>query len=62
MCRLNLYIYISFSGLMVENQTERDQHKNRQLAMKSLRAKLYERELEKITKETILNRKIQVMF
>lgn len=39
---------------------ERDQHKNRELAMTSLRAKLYEMELASMVKEEKLNRKLQV--
>lgn len=53
-------IYHKPTGLMVESQVERDQHRNRQIAMKSLRAKLYERELESMIKERTLNRKLQI--
>ncbi|XP_071039227.1 peptide chain release factor 1-like, mitochondrial [Parasteatoda tepidariorum] len=48
------------SGIVAESQMERNQHKNRELAMKSLRAKLYERKLETIIKETKTARKLQI--
>ena len=39
------------SGIVVACQTERSQHKNRSMAMKLLRAKLYEREQDRKEKE-----------
>ncbi|GBN62566.1 Peptide chain release factor 1-like, mitochondrial [Araneus ventricosus] len=53
-------IYHKASGIVTESQMERNQHRNRELAMKALRAKLYERELQAIVKETTTARKIQI--
>ena len=40
------------TGIVVQCQNERSQHKNRDTAMKQLRAKMYEHELEKKREET----------
>ncbi|KAG8195555.1 hypothetical protein JTE90_002181 [Oedothorax gibbosus] len=53
-------IYHKATGLVVESQVSRDQHRNRQVALTSLRAKLYERELMAALKEETLSRKSQV--
>ncbi|MEO5565343.1 MAG: peptide chain release factor 1 [Luteimonas sp.] len=48
------------SGVVVENQTERSQHANRDKAMKRLKAMLVEAELEKRTAAEAADRKLQV--
>ncbi|MDB6163947.1 MAG: prfA [Xanthomonadaceae bacterium] len=48
------------SGVVVESQTERSQHANRDKAMKRLRAMLVEAELEKRQAAQALDRKLQV--
>ena len=48
------------SGVVVENQTERSQHANRDKAMKRLQAMLVAAELEKRTAATAADRKLQV--
>lgn len=48
------------TGIVVECQIERCQHRNRALALTALRAKLYQRELNNITESTRRSRKIQV--
>ena len=48
------------SGVVVESQTERSQHANRDKAMKRLQAMLVEAELEKRAAATAADRKLQV--
>ncbi len=48
------------TGLVVESQTERSQHANRETAMKRLHAMLAEAELERRTRATAADRKLQV--
>jgi peptide chain release factor 1 len=48
------------TGLMVSQQDEKSQHKNREKGMKILRSRLYEMEREKIAKERAMNRKEQI--
>ena len=48
------------SGIVIECQDERSQHKNRARAMSLLQAKLYDAELEKQNKEQAETRKNQV--
>lgn len=48
------------SGIVVAQQTERSQHKNKAKAMKLLRAKLYEAEREKLASARAADRKGQV--
>jgi peptide chain release factor 1 len=48
------------TGIVVENQTERSQHANRDKAMKRLQAMLADAELEKRTAATAADRKLQV--
>jgi peptide chain release factor 1 len=48
------------SGVVVECQEERSQHKNKAKALKMLRTKLYDMELEKVQSERAAERKSQV--
>lgn len=48
------------SGIVVTNQDQKSQHKNKERAMKVLKAKLYEIEMEKQMEATGANRKEQV--
>lgn len=48
------------TGVVVECQDERSQHKNKEKAMKVLRSRLYEAELEKQQKQIAADRKSQV--
>ena len=48
------------SGLVVENQTERSQHANRDKAMKRLKAALLEQQRSKAEAETAASRRLQV--
>ena len=48
------------SGVVVESQTERSQHANRDKAMKRLQAMLVEAEIEKRAAATAADRKLQV--
>ncbi len=48
------------SGIVVESQEDRSQHKNRETAMRRLRSKLYEMERERLANERSSNRKDQI--
>lgn len=53
---------ICLSGVVAECQQERSQLKNKEKAMKALRAKLYSMKLEEETSKRYNQRKIQVFF
>ncbi len=48
------------TGIMVQQQDEKSQHKNKAKAMKVLRARLYEKQREKVDSERAASRKSQV--
>lgn len=54
------YICLCLSGVVAECQQERSQLKNKEKAMKALRAKLYSMKLEEETSKRYNQRKIQV--
>ncbi len=48
------------SGIVVESQEDRSQHKNRETAMRRLRSKLYEQERQRLADERSSDRKDQI--
>ncbi len=56
------YLCVCLLGVVAECQQERSQLKNKEKAMKALRAKLYSMKLEEETSKRYNQRKIQVRY